>query len=242
MVPKLLNIVWWAALLGAAHLSFGQALSPGESALVIPTALMRTDARLTIGYGRLPSEVSSPFGGRFDPAPYGDEMYVISLQFIPRISLHYRQSFKTADIEQLTGDRVLGMQISLLKEGRMLPGMAVGVRDAGGTRKHHASYLVMSKGLKMGPVRPSLTIGYSKHVLEASFLEMEDGPFYGISLSSWDRIELMIDYDTRFYYAGARLWPLKWIWVTGFVAEWEHSGFAFGISRVLQGSRSSSQD
>ncbi len=220
-----------------AYESVGQVLSPGESALVIPTAESRTDARLTIGYGQLPNEVSSPSGGRFKPARYRDEVYVITLQFIPRVTLHYRQSFKVGG----TGiDRVLGVHATLVREGQKRPGVSVGIRDASGTRRHHASYVVMTKGLNAGPLRPALTLGYSKHVLDAGFLEMKDGAFYGFSISAWHRTEFMLEYDTRFHYAGVRLWPLKWVWVTGFVAEWEHPGFAFGISRALYGSKNHS--
>ncbi|NQV74280.1 YjbH domain-containing protein [bacterium] len=220
----------------AASSAVGQAFSPGESLIVIPTAAYKTDARLTIGYGQLPNEVSSPYQG-FDPAGARDEAYVITLQFIPRVSLHYRQSFKRADFEQYTGDRVLGAQVTLLKDQGRWPGLAVGIRDARGTRKHHTTYAVATKSLDVGPLHPSITVGYSKRFLDASFLELEDGLFYGLSVSAWDRVELMAEFDTRFTYAGARVWPVRWIWVTGFVAEWSHPGFAFGISRVLRGSK-----
>jgi len=231
--------MWAVLLLSTAHISFGQILSPGESLVTIPTAETRTDARLTIGYGQLPNEVASPSGGRFDPAKYRDEVYVISLQFIPRVTLHYRQSFKRADIVQATGDRVIGAQVTAFKESYRFPGLAVGVRDAAGTRKHHATYALASKGFDFGKIRPALTLGYSKHFLDASFLEMKDGVFYGVSVLAWNRAQFMWDYDTRFHYAGVRVWPLKWIWVTGFVAEWENPGFGFGISRVLYGSADS---
>ncbi len=225
------------ALLLGSQSAFGQALSPSGGNIVVPTALHRSDATLSIGYGQLPKEVSSPSAGKFNPAAYRDKMYVVSLQFIPRISLHYKQSFKVAEVVQYTGDRVLGMQAALLLEKKRQPGIAVGIRDAGGTRKHHATYAVVSKSFAFGPVRPALSLGYSKHFLDASFLEMEDGIFYSASISMWDRVEALLDYDTRFHYAGVRIWPLKWIWVTGFVAEWEHPGFAFGISHVLFGSQ-----
>lgn len=213
----------------------GQAFSPGESQIVIPTAHTRSDARLTIGYGQLPNEVSSPYNG-FDPAGARDELYVITLQIIPRVSLHYRQSFKRADFLQATGDRVLGAQVTALKESRLLPGVALGIRDAGGTRKHHTTYAVATKGVDLGVLRPSLTVGYSKALFDASFYEIEEGFFFGASAQVGRFVELMVDYDTRYKYAGARVWPLRWVWLTGFVAEWEHPGFAFGISRVLKGS------
>lgn len=219
--------------------AFGQAFSPGESQIVIPTAETRSDARLTIGYGQLPNEVSSPYDG-FDPAAARDELYVITVQFLPRVSLHYRQSFKRADFPQATGDRVLGAQAAVLTESRLRPGLAFGIRDAGGTRKHHTTYAVATKSVERGLVRMSATVGYSKELFDASFLEMEDGVFGGVNVRGWDRVELMVDYDTRFMYTGARIWPLRWVWVTGFVAEWEHPGFAFGISRVLRGSTSGS--
>jgi|GEM_PF-2533195 len=215
----------------------GQAFSPGESQIVIPTAETRSDARMTIGYGQKPNEVSSP-PSTLDPErrSYSDEIYAITLQFIPRVSLHYRQSFKRADFVQATGDRVLGAQVTALKESGWRPGFALGIRDAGGTRKHHTTYAVATKGFQIDDLRASGTIGYSKEIFDASFLEMEDGVFGGINLRAWNRVELMADYDTRYIYAGARVWPLRWVWVTGFVAEWEHPGFAFGISRVLRGS------
>lgn len=227
------------SLVACARVGHGQAFSPGESQIVIPTAKTKTDARLSIGYGQLPKQVSSPYKG-FNPAAARDELYVITLQFIPRVSLHYRQSFKRADFQQATGDRVLGAQLTLLNDSGSWPGVAVGIRDAGGTRKHHATYVVASKTLVMGPLRPSVTLGYSKHVFDASFLEMDDGLFYGLSVTGWNRVELLADYDTRFHYAGVRVWPLKWLWATGFVAEWEHPGFAFGVSHVLRGSTGAS--
>ncbi|MDA1029551.1 MAG: YjbH domain-containing protein [Bacteroidetes bacterium] len=222
------------ALLFAAPLATAQALSPGESLIIIPTASFRDDARLTIGYGQLPKQVSSPYEG-FNPAGARDELYVITLQFIPRVSLHYRQSFKRADFPQATGDRVLGIHVTALKESSRIPGVAVGLRDAGGTRKHHATYIVATKGTDVGPAHVALTVGYSKQFLDAGFLEMKDGLFYGASMDLWNRVELMAEYDTRFYYAGARVWPVKWFWVSGFLAEWEHPGFSFGFSRVLKG-------
>ena len=235
---------WKRLSVGAALTAFmaaatipaaGQAFSPGESQIVIPTAETRTDARLTIGYGQKPNEVSSPYKG-FDPAAARDEIYAITLQFIPRVYLHYRQSFRRADFLQATGYRVLGAQVTALNEKGLWPGFAIGIRDAGGTRKHHTTYVVATKGVDFGGLRASITAGYSKEIFEASFLELEDGVFGGVNVRAWDRVEIMADYDTRFMYAGARVWPWKWIWVTGFVAEWEHPGFAFGISRVLRGS------
>jgi hypothetical protein len=228
-------VLGWLVVLLAVMPACGQALSPGESLIVIPTAATRTDARLSIGYGQLPNEVSSPYKG-FDPAAARDELYVITLQIIPRISLHYRQSFKRADFLQATGDRVLGAQVAAWKESRLLPGIALGIRDAGGTRKHHTTYAVATKSLSLGVLRPSLTVGYSKELFDASFYEMEEGLFFGASAQVGRYVELMADYDTRYTYAGARVWPLRWIWVTGFVAEWKYPGFAFGISRVLPGS------
>jgi hypothetical protein len=228
-------VLGWLVVLLAVMPACGQALSPGESLIVIPTAATRTDARLSIGYGQLPNEVSSPYKG-FDPAAARDELYVITIQFIPRLTLHYRQSFKRADFLQATGDRVLGAQFLALKESRMLPGVAFGIRDVAGTRRHHATYAVATKGMDVGPVRPSITLGYAKEFFDAGFLEMKDGPFGGLSVEGWDRFEAMVEYDTRYTYAGLRVWPLRWIWLTGFVAEWEHPGFSFGISRVLRGS------
>lgn len=242
MIGNSSNRLRWKARVALAVLvavttipATGQAFSPGESQIVLPTAETRSDARLTIGYGQKPNEVSSPYQG-FNPAAARDEIYAITLQFIPRLSLHYRQSFKRADFLQATGDRVLGAQITALKEKGLRPGLALGIRDAGGTRKHHTTYVVATKGVDLGKLRASVTAGYSKEIFDASFLEMEDGVFGGLNIRAGDRIELLADYDTRYLYAGARVWPIKWVWVTGFVAEWEHPGFAFGISRVLKGS------
>jgi len=225
-------------LLSTAHISFGQILSPGESLIVIPTAEMHTDATLTIGYGQVPNLLAAQPAIEAEAHRFTHEVYLVSLQFIPRVTLHFRSSFRNEDGELDGEDRMLGVKSILLRERRNRPGLAVGVRDIAGTRLRHASYAVLSKGFDFGPVRTGFTVGYSKQILDARGLEMKDGPFYGVSISGWNRAELMLDYDTRFYYAGARVWPLKWIWVTGFAADWEHSGFAFGISRVLFGSDS----
>ncbi len=223
------------ALLSAGP-SAGQKLSPGESQIVIPTADARQDARLSIGYGQLPADVSSPPSAR-DPLSRSarDELYVITIQFIPRLSLHYRQSFKRADFIQATGDRVLGAQFKVIKQGRIRPGLAFGIRDTAGTRKHHATYAVMTRTYDFKSAQLGATVGVSRAFLDATFLEMKDGPFWGLSLRFRDRIELLAEHDTRFFYAGSRIWPIKWLWLTGFAAEGKHPGFAFGISHSLRG-------
>lgn len=222
--------IW--ALAGAWSAS-GQAFSPGESQIVIPTAEWSPDGQLVIGYGRVPNRL----GGQPLPSDteieHYHEAYTYTIQFIPRLSLHVRMSFRTQEDGYKGEDRMLGFRASLLKQSKVLPSIAMGVRDVSGTRKRHTSYLVATRRERVGFLEAHVSVGYSKHIFESRGFEMKEGIFYGATISALNRLELMYEMDTTAHYFGVRAWPLKWVWASAFMSSLDETGVSVGIARVL---------
>jgi len=212
-----------------------QALSPGESTLISPTALGGADKMISIGYGQVPNELAAQRIGDPETVEFYHEVYAYTAQFLPRLTLHLRNTFRNVKGEVNGEDRILGVRVLLTKQAGLLPAIAFGVRDVAGTRQRHAAYVVASEEIRTDRMVVKGSIGYAFHMFESTAYEMEEGVFSSVSLGIGGRLELIADYDTQDLYVGGRFWPTKWIWATGFVGLDDTSGFAFGISRVLPG-------
>lgn len=223
----------WVALLGSAtHIAFGQSMLPGSSVLFAPTVPAETDGRVWAGFARVPQEVRQPSRvcARYPVEPNcAENQYLVSLQFVPRLELNYKQVFRSTTAPQATGDRSLGAVLRVIDESQYRPAFAIGIRDVAGTRKNHAMFGVARKDVSYSNVHASLTAGYAFSFLDASYRELKDGPFGGGSIGYRDWIHVLGEYDTRYWNAGVRITAVPYVWFQWVLFDMQHQGYSAGL-------------
>lgn len=217
-----------SAILSAALLVFGaqaQAQQPrsinsyGVPGLIdLPSAQMQPDAELTTSLTLLSNR-----SGRGQ----------IAFQLVPRVQAVFRYATLPNFLPDGSGqffrtyDRSFDLRVQLLKEGRRLPAVTVGLQDFGGTSLYAAEYIVATKsfgdftvtgGLGWGRlgtrggfgnplgalsdrfnVRPDVTIGQGGTVQSDQLFRGDAALFGGVQYQWSDRLTLKAEYSSDAY-------------------------------------------
>lgn len=116
-------------------------------------------------------------------------------------------------INSKVSDRTFSFRVRVIEENAILPNLLIGVHDPiavfGGTGAIHnnALYLVGSKNFRVSSTfikNISIHAGYGVDILEARNHNFV-GFFGGVSLKFYDYIELMTEYDSKYFNGGFRL-------------------------------------
>jgi hypothetical protein len=185
-----------------------QTLTGTSGLITVPTAVIAPDGDLTLGVNRLAREHFEFTGGTFDDRPL--LVHYANVGFLPFVEVGLRLTRLVDVPRQALGDRMVNVRVRLLKEGELLPAVAVGAHDIVGTRIYHASYAVATKtvGTAAGPV--GLTVGYGYDVLRLPSRGRQfDGLFGGVSVTPRRWITLLAEYDGEQPNAGVRLRPVQ---------------------------------
>ncbi|MFN3661807.1 YjbH domain-containing protein, partial [Yoonia sp.] len=121
-----------------------------------PAALAAQDMSSVNSYG-MPGHVDMPAAVPFDDAEFmtvfalteTERKYTLTFQIIPRLTGAFRYSIidEFRNREEQRFDRSFDIQYQLLDEGRLTPGVAIGLRDFIGTGLYSGEYVVASKHL-----------------------------------------------------------------------------------------------
>jgi len=144
---------------------WGQALRLVAAAILICAVAAKGDAEQLSFYGLpglidMPSARTMPDGNLAVSSSYldGNLRNTLSFQITPRLSGAFR--YAVIDGFQIDGrtlyDRSFDLHLALLPEGAVMPAVALGLRDFGGTGIYSSEYLVASKSI--GPDL-TLTVG-----------------------------------------------------------------------------------
>jgi hypothetical protein len=187
-------------------------LLPGS--LVRAQNLMGTTGLVTIPTARMQEDGSLSFGVTYFDKKYQDysnRMYDVgavysTINFLPflEITLRINRMLDYPKNRNYTVDRVPMIRLRLLKEQKTFPAVTFGVHDffaafGGEKAKHYnATYLVMSKKLS----RFDFHLGYAPELMDAGHYQL-NGVFYGIDCALLKWVNLMGEYDTRYFNGGA---------------------------------------
>ncbi len=215
-----------------------------------PTALLAEDGTARLHYGRVDERVAprsrlcNPDGGGAGGvgAPAGlprcDEMILAaSMVALPRLEVYVRLVRRFDVVDFRGADRSIGATFVALRQKRVLPALAFGVRDVGGTRNFHALFAVASKRVDVwsgapGSVAVEASLGHGFDLFDANRLEIDDAAFGSLGVSVFDRVGLGAEYDThRLNWAG---WvqPVRWVRLTGALLDERY--FSFTVSGIYR--------
>lgn len=183
----------------------------------IPTADRQAPGTVMLGGNYLPKEMMP---SRFN---YNTGNYFVSLSFFSFLELTYRETlgktdFMTSKPKYNQQDRSYSIRLCVWKEGKYLPGMAVGTNDPiadKGANSFQSYYGVVTKTLHLGAEHYlSASLGYylegGKNSDTRWFGNKYKGVFGGVSYTPafCKELKLMAEYDSDGVNVGAavRLW------------------------------------
>lgn len=178
----------------------------GTSGLIrIPTADVIADGHLLAGISYMGEEHSRIVSAKTDAMPL-----FVGIGFLPNLELVGKLTI-FHDVKAYNWnynlDRSFNAHYRILPQKRHVPALAIGAQDV--TFGTTSSYLGKSQYLvgTWAEDRYRLHVGYGRERLS--------GPFGGIdyALRADQRLQLMIDYDTRYVNAGLRGFVNKWLTV-----------------------------
>ena len=231
---------------GCAYGAAAQSLYGTSGWAFAPTALLDADGTARLHYGRIDENVAFPTvlcnpdesgaGGR--GLPRCDQMVLAaSLVALPRAEVYVRLVRRFDVVDFRGADRSIGAMFVAHREKRVLPAVAVGVRDVGGTRNFHALYAVASKRVALsqtgiGRLEAEGSLGHAFDFLDANRLELDDTVFGSAGLRISGRLGVGAEYDTRRINYAAWVQPIPWVRLTGALLDERY--FSFTISGIYQ--------
>lgn len=213
-------------------ISYAQPTAGTSGLLNSPTASMPADGTFAAGFNYLPDIVT--------PQPkfnYGTFNYYAGMTFLPFLELSFRMTLLKSPDEDgfFNQDRSLAVRLRLLQERKWLPSVVIGGNDLFSTtlsgRKYFKSlFIVGTKSFAIGENMAGISLGYAP----GNFIDSNiSGVFGGITFSpSFMRsLELIAEYDTRYFNAGASILILRHIFLYGFAGGLKQfsGGLAFRL-------------
>lgn len=211
-----------------------QSLSGLTGLFNIPTAEIVQDGSIAMGANYLERNHLKYANGKKDViAPF------VTVGFLPFLELSIRITRQlNFQGEHHVMDRMFSGKINFLTEKETLPAITVGFHNPYSTEpgaKHFTStYLVLSKNIKTGSIINKLhfTIGYGSKIIKAYDYQYI-GLFTGASISLFDSIELMGEYDAERFNAGLRITLLNHIKLLGGFVDLKHFSGGASLYMVL---------
>ncbi len=136
---------------------------------------------------------------------YRNDIYYGTIGFLPRVEVGFRwttipglKSFQdlVPDSELTDSDRMVSARLEVVPPGPARPGLAVGIEDATGTRRFHATYAVAGMEFESSPLRGRITLGYAPRVLTASRYTL-DGAFGAVAVRPWRGTLVTLEHDSE---------------------------------------------
>lgn len=172
----------------------------------IPTAEINGDGVLTLGVSYYDKDYLNLYRQNYD----GLAVYA-GFSFLPFIEVGMRFTrLLNFNEDQALGDRMPSVRIKLINEGKVLPSVLFGAHDfirtsESKTSYNTSTYFVLTKNFGIGNnVNVKISSGYGFRLLNSSAYQFEKF-FYGTSVSLFNTIELMGEYDSKQFNTGARL-------------------------------------
>ncbi len=170
-----------------------------------PTAKNIEDKNLSIGAYYIDKSTSVLEQGKTN-----NLRNIISLGFLPflEVDLVLNNLINSNSPEQAIGDRQTSFKI-ILQSKNFLPDLGIGFYDLIGALDKggiHSDfyYVVLTKDFEINKLNFSTNVGYAGYVYNENNSGL-NGFFYGLSVTLLNSIELMGEYDSRYYNIGTRL-------------------------------------
>jgi len=168
------------------------------------------EGEMEIGYVKVPKKWAYSSMG-VERGVYSNEIYYGSLGLLPRTEIGLRftrtpglKTFGNIDPDsRLTTDtdHMASIRFTVFEPKDRVPGVALGVEDVEGTRRHHASYVVFGVPSQIFSVQSRFSLGYASRVFAAS-RHVLDGAFGAIEVSPWRVVATQVEYDTEKWNVG----------------------------------------
>lgn len=173
--------------------SRAQSLNGATGLIIIPTARMQQDGALNIGASYFEKRNQEYMEGKYDfVSAY------LNFTFLPFLELGIRLN-KPLDYHEMDYivDRVPLLRLRLLREGKLLPAVAVGIHDFASTSTwetvhFNATYVVLSKKISDFDFH----LGYAPRIMKAEYYQL-DGLFGGVSYTLHRNFDLYGEYDSK---------------------------------------------
>ena len=202
------------------HRALSQSTHGTTGLLNIPTAAMQEDGTFSAGGNFLPAS--------FTPSTfsYHTGNYYFNICFLPFLEVTYKMTLiksRYTDGGYTEQDRSFGVRLRLLKEQQYLPALVLGGNDiytSGGSVNQYfgSMYAVATKTLAWKENRLGVSIGYGPDLFGKGQLQ---GVFGGLSYSPsfLKHLELMVDYDTHVFNAGASVLLFNHLYLHAFLSD-----------------------
>lgn len=185
-----------------------------------PLAEAIPDGSLSFGFGKNQNLADARFG-------FTQYNHYFALGFLPGFEISGRLTrfpdFEDPHVPRFGDykDREVSLKWQILKETDALPALAVGARDLGGEARTQEAYYAVAQKAIIENLTLSLGGGTDKY----------EGIFGGASYRPVPQVELMAEYDTEGFNAGARFHAAKWLSIS--LASLDGGDFGFGIGTKI---------
>lgn len=214
-------LILFSAKISAQH-------SAGMTGLLnIPTAENKEAGTVYIGGNFLHKDMLPPYFTN----NYNSGNYFVTADLFSFLELSYRMTLiRNGNKKFAEQDRSFSLRVQALREGKYIPGVALGLYDPmvdQGVSAYENYYLVVTKGLDIKGSRISATLGYylpfNSKKNEALKLNCR-GVFGGVSFSPafYRDLQVIAEYDSKHFNVGATVKVLKCIKAHVFTQEFKN--------------------
>jgi len=176
----------------------------------IPTAEINGDGVLTLGVSYFDKDYLNLYRQNYD----GLAVYA-GFSFLPfvEVGMRFTRLLNYPEAQAL-GDRMPSVRIKLINEGNILPSVLFGAHDFIRTTESKSSYstatyFVLTKNYAlMDKITMKITGGYGFRIFTSSAYQFEKF-FYGTSVTLFNTIDLMGEYDSKQFNSGFRVNPFS---------------------------------
>ena len=174
-----------------------------------PWAGVMGDREIEFGFNQYPKEVA--YYGRAGTVSntsqeFPNEVYYAAMGFLPRMEVGLRWTVVPGlhpftdllpESPAVYADRMLSGRIEVIRArpGR-LPGLAIGVDDARGTRRFHSTYAVTGLPFDIYHLQNRVTLGYAPRAFKASRWAL-DGAFGAVEVTALRSVAVALEHDTE---------------------------------------------
>ncbi len=233
---KVFVVVVLFGLGGCAASATAQSLYGTAGWGLTPTAVPQADGTFSLYMARVDKRFVRPTNlcKGFPQVTACDELvYGAVISFLPRLEWYIRltRHFDTVDFKG--ADRSSGFMFTALLEGRYTPAVAVGIRDFGGTRNFHATYVVATKTIAFFEgLKTIWSAGHAFDLFDANRLELSDKPFGSVGITVLDRLGLGAEYDTRRVNYAGWIQPIPYVRFSGVLMDQQY--LSFNVSAIYR--------
>ena len=198
--------------------SYSQSVTGTSGLIHIPSARMLDDGQLVLGAAYIPKPYFQRYGRNENP---GLNTY-LTYGILPFVEIMFRYTHELnmpVNMEtRYFPDRMLTIRARLFSEKKYLPTIVIGLQDMsaylGNTcevcSNYSATYIVLSKYLKLDFGELDFTMGYAKDIFDLRYKDY-DGIFGGLSFTPnfYKKFSLSLEHNSKVFNSGLRFSPIK---------------------------------